>query len=238
MNNTLNYTNVKAERITFKNFKELILINYDDRPLLIQTPYMYISSFGMNRRDKYHTTDDQLKNIKIPIENDEFKELIKAIDSHMTSEKFKKKYLGDKYEKYSYHPVLIEKENKTDAFKMKFALKRNESQDIDTLLYTTQENEGKIERTLIDKPTIDDFIKYIPFRSTVRCIMQIVRVWSQPVTLKNPNYGLVLKLIKIEVKEKIESQFNCEFLDEPIKVEHFDISDEEEVINNPLDEIN
>ena len=39
MNNTLNYTDVKAEAITFKHFKEFILVNHDDKPLLIQTPY-------------------------------------------------------------------------------------------------------------------------------------------------------------------------------------------------------
>ena len=235
MNNTLNFLDVKVEAITFKTFKDFILVNHDGVPLLIQTPYMELYSFGMPRRDKYHTTDEQLQNIKIPIENEEFKEMIKAIDKRMSDEEFKKKYLGDKHEKYSYHSILAEKENKPDAFKIKFALKRNESQDIETLLYTTKETKGKIERTLIDKPTIDDFIKYIPFRSTVRCIFQIVRVWTQPVTLKTPAYGLALKLIKIEVKEKPESKFNCEFVDEEINVEHFDISTEEYVNNSPLD---
>ena len=51
-------------------------------------------------------------------------------------------------------------------------------------------------------------------------------------TLKNPTYGLALKLIRIEVKEKPESKFNCEFVDEEINVEHFDISTEEETTKN------
>ena len=62
---TLNYTAVNSEKITFEKYKELSLVKYESKPLLIQTPWLNINAFGMPRRDKYHTTDDQLKNIYI-----------------------------------------------------------------------------------------------------------------------------------------------------------------------------
>ena len=227
---TLNYTNVISEKITFEKYKELLLVKYESKPLLIQTPWLNINAFGMPRRDKYHTTDDQLKNIHLPIDNEEFKKLIQSIDNTINTDEFRKEHLGDKYEKYAYHTMLVEKENKPSSIKFKFSTTRDEKQDILTLLYKTLEKKGNIERTLIDKPTIDDFIKNIPYRSDVRCIFQIVRMWSQPSTLKNPTYGLTLKLHKIEVKEKAHHNIVGEFID----VECFDISsDEEQPLNTP-----
>ena len=125
---------------------------------------------------------------------------------------------------------VSDKENKPDAIKFKFGLERNEKQDITTLLYITKEEDTTIERSLITDPSIDDFIKYIPFKSTVRCIFQIVKIWTQPSTLKTPTYGLTLKVIKIEVKEKLNDKLSCDFID----AERFDISSEE---INPLDEL-
>ena len=222
---TLNYTNVNPEKITFEKFKELTLIKYESKPLLIQTPWLNINAFGMPRRDEYHTTEEQLKNIHLPIDSKEFKELIQAIDNIMCKEEFKKEHLGDKHEKYTYHTMLLEKENKPASIKFKFSTTRDDKQDILTLLYKTSENENKMQRTLIDKPTVDDFMKHIPYRSDVRCIFQIVRLWFQPSTLKNPTYGLTLELIKIEVKEKLMSNLSCDFID----AEHFNISSDEEI---------
>ena len=54
-------------------------------------------------------------------------------------------------------------------------------------------------------------------------------MWSQPSTLKNPTYGLTLKLHKIEVKEKTHHNITGEFID----VERFDISSDEVTLNPP-----
>ena len=106
--NTLNYTNVKPEKITFSKFKELSLLKYEDKPLLIQTPWIHIDAFGMPKRDKYHTTDDQLKNIHLPINDKEFIKLIQSIDNIMNTDEFRKEHLGEKHDKYLYHPMLGE----------------------------------------------------------------------------------------------------------------------------------
>ena len=60
-------------------------------------------------------------------------------------------------------------------------------------------------------------------------------MWSQPSTLRNPTYGLSLKLTKIEVKEKETIDNVGEFID----TEHFNISsDEEPPLNTPNGEKN
>ena len=147
----------------------------------------------------------------------------------INTNEFRKEHLGEKHDKYLYHPMLGEKENKPNSIKFKAAITKDEEQHIKTLLYKTLEVKGKIERTLIDKPTVDDFIKHIPYRSDVRCIFQIVRMWSQP-SLRNPTYGLSLKLTKIEVKEKETIDNVGEFID----TEHFNISSDEELGQCPI----
>jgi len=58
-------------------------------------------------------------------------------------------------------------------------------------------------------------------------------VWSQPATLKNPTYGLTLKLHKIEVKDKPRHSINSGFIDDDdddtVKnTQHFNMSSDDE----------
>ena len=236
MNTTLNHTVVQTDKLTLHKYKEHLLMKYEGQPLLIQTPWLNINAFGMPRRDKYHTTDDQLKYIKLPLDTNvedikQFHDLLQTIDNKVNNADFRKEHLGEKHNKYAYNTVLTEKENKPVSVKFKFMTTRDEIQDISTQLYKTKNK----QRTQIRNPTIDDFIKHIPFRSTVRCIFQIVKVWSQPATLKNPTYGLTLKLHKIEVNDKPKYNIECVFIDDDddddklsIDAQHYHISSDDE----------
>ena len=57
---------------------------------------------------------------------------------------------------------------------------------------------------------MDDVAKAIPYKSDVRFIFKMVRVWSQA-SLKG--YGVILKLRKIQVRKNTKIDINDDFID-------------------------
>ena len=63
-----------------------------------------------------------------------------------------------------------------------------------------EEVAGK-ERTLrTDTTTIDEFTKYFPLQTTLRCMIAPVKLWIHQVSATEYSYGLTFKLIKVLVK--------------------------------------
>ena len=58
---------------------------------------------------------------------------------------------------------------------------------------------GKRTRTKVDVETIDDIAAVVRYKSNVRCIVAPVKFWAHPSSKKDPQYGIVWKLLRVEV---------------------------------------
>ena len=237
MSGTLKYTDVKPEKMSFSTFKGYTLVKYMYNDLFIQSPWINIFAYGIPRKGQFNQTDNSRKCLKVPLDEkipevSDFVNILKEIDSKMTSNEFKEKFLGDSKDKFEYSSIFKESQTKErpSYIKLKLATENDIEQTIKTRLYKTDSSN---KRELITGLTnIDDFAKVVSFRSDIRFIFKVVRVWSQPPTLKNPTYGLTLKVTKIEVqsREKSKEGSEGEFVDDSPsekKVAHFVISSEE-----------
>ena len=68
MSSTLKYSDVKPEKIAFSKFKGHTLIRYTNNDLIIQSPWLNLSAYGIPRKDKYNQTENSRKYIKIPLD--------------------------------------------------------------------------------------------------------------------------------------------------------------------------
>ena len=229
MSSTLKYSDVKPEKIAFSKFKGHTLIRYKNNDLIIQSPWLNLSAYGIPRKDKYNQTENSRKHIKIPLdpanqEVSKFIDMLKDIDKQMVNKTFTEQFLGESHAKYEYSNIFRESqtEGRQAYIKLKLDTQFNEEQTIKTKIYKTKENNERQE--IKGLSTMDDFSKVVSFRSDIRVIFKVVKCWTQAPNLKNPSYGLTLKATKIEVKDKEEHNEGSEgdFIDDSI--EQYDIS--------------
>lgn len=91
------FMDVKIDNITANDYKQHLLIKYDDKPLYVQSNWSQLTHYGVPKEDKYHTNEKSRRYIQIPlVENDEFSLFIKKLDEYFESDKFKTKYLTEK----------------------------------------------------------------------------------------------------------------------------------------------
>ena len=58
-----------------------------------------------------------------------------------------------------------------------------------------QEASGEIRA--VEASTIDDVVKYVPFKSKVRCFITPSKLWYHPSANVDASYGVVFKCVKI-----------------------------------------
>ena len=205
----------------------------------IQLPWITLSSYGIPRDDKWHTTDASRANIKLPLDDsnsevNEFIKLLKEIDNHLGSDEMKQQLFGSASAKYMYAglfrlPQLPDEDDdnkkpKTNLDDMKpyFRAKINTTFpdcNILTQVYKSTMEDNKRVRTLItDITTIDDLARHVTFLSKVRLIIRPVKIWATTKTTPtNPylSYGLTFKVMKIEYEpsDKKGSYVSKEFLE-------------------------
>jgi hypothetical protein len=226
MSATLKYSEVNSSKISFATLKGYTLIKYDNNELCIQSPWINLFFYGIPRKDKFNPTDNSRKCIKIPLDLQDpevivFVDMLKDIDAKMGSTEVRKAFLGDNSEKFEYSSMFKESqtENRPSNIKLKLDTEHDDDLTIKTRLYKTKINKnGSVERQLIQGVTnIDDFSNIVAFKSDIRFIFKIIRCWSQAPNIKNPTYGLTLKVTKIEVKAKSEEEhYDVEFIDDVV----------------------
>ena len=67
MVSTLNYLDVDMRRISFEQWKEVLLFQYNNDRCFVQSPFIELTHYGIPNKDKYHETDESRMYIKIPI---------------------------------------------------------------------------------------------------------------------------------------------------------------------------
>ena len=183
------------------------LIKPVDLPLL-QFPWLNLSTFGVPPKGEYTKEDKQRMFIKVPIDDDTdlYRQLI-ALDHKLKYEIIEMKSLaifgsGNMYE---YEPLL------------RFNIKTGKAYIKVKLDTTYPENHILTEVWCVKDgikhqcqfDNIDDFALCVAFKSDIRMIVQVVKLW-----VINMKYGLTLKLKKIEVKPYERPDQEVNFLDD------------------------
>ena len=194
-----------------------------DQSLIIQFPFVKISSYGVPTLGQYFKDDSERSFVKLPLDPtvDESAKLItmlKNLDTHFASEEFASKLLGKKWNKYSYVPIYREapivEEDEEDVKKKKDVLQKPKlphiklkistdytTNEVNTILFKSEMVDGKRTRNLIENvKSIEDFRSHVGYLSNFRPIVRCVKFWCQPITKKDPMWGATFKIIKGEVE--------------------------------------
>ena len=198
-----------------------------DQPLIIQAPWIRIENYGVPKMGEYFKSDSDRAFVKIPLNESipESAELIKMFikfDELFSSKEFCQHLFGKKYDKYinGYvpiyrKPVLNDEEDNDDDSKKKLSkstipkypyMKVKIDTDyttgeIKTKLYRSEMiNTKRIRTELQEIKTIDDFAHIVCWNCNFRPIIRFVKFWAQPLTKKDPTWGVTFKIIKAEVE--------------------------------------
>lgn len=235
---TLAYTEVDSSKLSFTKLEEndrskgqkIAYPRYDhprlgvDKDLIIQLPWIKLTSYGIPRNDEYHPDDSKRGYIKVPLDQSiqevsEFSKMLQSIDAELGSEKYKQLWFGSQASKYTYTSLFripdedasSKKDKKNQGPKlpyMKIKLDTTYPDNrVKTVVFNSVQKGNKRERTLLDDITdIDSLARHVSFLSTVRLIIRPIKLWAT----SNPSktYGLTFKVLKIEVEpsEKSKSQ--------------------------------
>jgi hypothetical protein len=134
---------------------------------------------------------------KLIQENEDFRLKMVEIDEYMNSDEIKKQMFGKKADKYTYIPIVRpvdedddddedeEKSKKKIRFKYSMKMKLDidwNTKNVSTKVYKM--NGGTLEKPKepeeCEVETVDEFIEVVPYRSRIRAIMKIVKVWAHP----------------------------------------------------------
>jgi len=191
----------------------------NNTPLCIQFPWIYLEQYGIPKINEWCKEDSDRLYIKIPLDLsdpiiNEFCNLIKMIDSQYSDSKYAEKILGPKYNKYKYQPILRYpgEEDDSDNKKKKknygpklpnMKLKLDYTYPdllIETKVFASylDDNNERIRTKINDIKSVDDIAKHIKWKTKIRPIGQIIKLWAQNPSKNDPTYGLTFKLIQIE----------------------------------------
>ena len=190
-----------------------------EKPPFFQLVWFFLESGGVTQFNDFITEEKQRTTVRIPLnlENPLVKkcyEKLVAIDTKYSSNEFKESIFGPKWKKYIYQPIVRfppEEDESNDKnkkpkskhpyIKIKIDMKY-EDNTVKTIVYNSITNsDNKRTRTKVnDIQSIDDFSKYVCYKSTIRPIIKPFKLWVMASNLNDPKYGISLKMIKVEVE--------------------------------------
>ena len=225
-NLTTKYSEFEADRLTFTTLEEnerskgqkIAYPRYnhptlgEGQPLFIQGPWMILFNYGVPTLGEFYKEDKDRAFVKVPLDMsdpeivkmaDEFKK----IDDILGHEDFKKENFGKNAKKHEYQsivrsPLTDEDEEVTRPAYMKLKLDLTwPDSNVKTEVFSSEllEN-GKRERKKINIDTVTDFATHMPYMCKFRPVFRPVKMWAHQSKMKDPGYGIVFKLIKVEVE--------------------------------------
>jgi len=199
--------------------------SYKGERLVMKFPNIAITSYGVPAKDNpFLKTVESREFCQLPLdpsieENTDFIESLKAIDDFMRTPEFKKKYLGDKGDKFDLSPCIhtpdVKPGEKTasgnpkiniPSLKIRFS-KNYETNKINCEFYKSTIVDGAKTNVLIEDTDDIDSIRTnaLRYKSKVVFIAIATKLWSMPGTKK---YGLSWKAIKALVELPSGSGFD------------------------------
>ena len=206
----------KAQGIAFPNYGD------NNNKLIFQTPEFTITQYGIPQLGDYYKDDKSRSFFKFPFDPSqpgclELEKMFTEIDQYMV--KNQSTILGRYSKLYKYKPIIKEpmveeeidddvveekkpKNSKTTEKKERFKYWRAKMD----LSYPDCEVLTKVyikgEASPVTVRSATDMTKYVPWGSTVRCIVMMNKLWAEK-TKKSPDvkfreYGLVFKVMQVE----------------------------------------
>ena len=153
---------------------------------LFQLPWLV--TFGVPKQSKFFETDKDRLFVQIVLEGDVL-EKFRALDEILWAEQMKTDLFGfNSGPSYQYQPIVKEGP-KGEYMKIKLQTNRETGNITSTVV-----SEGIFFQDFI---TLQGFEKHVPYKSTVRTIIKLVKIWSV-----NKKYGATFKLVRIGVQAK------------------------------------
>ena len=199
------FHDIIIENITAKEWKNNLLIKYNDSSLKIQTNWMKFTNFGVPLKDKFHTTEESRRYIQLPLNDDDemFTTFLQNLDKYFASDEFKNKYLTEKQKQFTYTNIYKDRvsEKYPASFKVKMILEDN--------IFKTELShiiDGNVETCIFGN--MDDVKRNFPYMSDYRCIIKVSKVW-----FLNKTYGVKLQLEKMQIKPNSKTKNDETFID-------------------------
>ena len=197
--------------------------------LFLQSPWIKLFTYGVPRLGEYYKTDADRSHLRVPFdmsipEVSAFVTKMKEIDEKFSSPEMMEIMLGKKSKKYKYQSVFREGQdqtsNETDDeddekepkikdsaprppyMKIKLDMTWPDN-DVKTQVFSSvlDQTSNKRIRTKVENiKTIDDFSNTVRYLSNVRLMFRPVKFWAHQLTKKDPQCGIVFKLLKVEVE--------------------------------------
>lgn len=200
----------RNQRISYSRYNHPQL--GEGQSLLLQGPWMLLSTYGVPSIGEYYKEDKDRAFVKVPLDlsNPDVKimvdEFIK-VDERLSSEEFKKEQFGKNSKKFEYQPIvrypLVDEEeetNKPPYMKLKLDLTWPDS-NVKTEVYKSELlDSGKRSRERVEVESVSEFASHLCYLSKFRPMMRPVKLWAHQTKMANPKYGIVFKLIKVEVE--------------------------------------
>jgi len=199
-----------------------------DGPLYIQTPWIKLNFYGVPQQGEYYPSDLERSHIRLPLDMSnlpvkEFADKIIEIDNKLSTPEMMETLFGKKAKKYKYQPIYREGQdpntnNSDDEEEVNTKKKSNEPRPpymkikldlswpdnmIKTKVFESVLDPvtKKRTRTLMENiQSVDDFAKHVRYLSSIRLVIRAVKLWAHPTTKKDPQYGIVFKVTKVEVE--------------------------------------
>jgi hypothetical protein len=207
-----------------KNAYPIYSVNGNQVPPFFQLVWFLIESGGVPKIGEYFPDDNSRSFVKIPLNISiplvkECCDKLILIDEYFGSEKFKEEKLGAiKAKKYIYQPIVRfpldnddEDTNKNKKYikskhpYIKVKIDTNyEDTSVKTIVYNSildpLDNKKRIRKKIENIITIDNFSEHVCFNNNIRPIVKPFKMWFLASNIKDPKYGISLKMIKVEVE--------------------------------------
>jgi hypothetical protein len=198
--NMLNFSEVKLGKAT-PFIKPIYGVN--DLPYL-QLPWLNLSTFGVPPKSEYTKEDKQRMFIKVPIEEDSdlYQQLLRIDDKmkHHIITTSNANLVNASYDN------LVKYSEKYGKPYIKVKL---DTSYPDNQILTEVWHSGDGIKAQCQFDNIDDFALCVPFKSDIRMIVKVVKLW-----VVNKTYGLTIQLKKLEVKPLVQSSYQIDFIDD------------------------
>ena len=225
-NLTTKYTEFEADRLSFTTLEEnerskgqkIAYPRYnhpslgEGQPLFLQGPWMTMFNYGVPTLGEFYKEDKDRAFVKVPLDmNDpeivKMIEEFKKIDELIGAEDFKKENFGKYVKKYTYQSIVRsplsdedEEVSRPPYMKLKLDLTWPDS-NVKTEVFSSELlDSGKRERKKINIETVTDFANNMPYMCKFRPVFRPVKMWAHQSKMKDPGYGIVFKLIKVEIE--------------------------------------
>lgn len=196
--------------------------------LFLQSPWLKLFTYGVPRLGEYYKTDADRSHLRVPFDMSipevaAFVKKMKEIDDKFSSPEMMETMLGKKSKKYKYQSIFREGQDQTSNesddddekeipvkdtsprppyMKIKLDMTWPDN-DVKTQVFNSilDQNSNKRTRTKVENiKTIDDFANVVRYLSNVRLMFRPVKFWAHQLTKKDPQCGIVFKLLKVEVE--------------------------------------